>query len=102
MTATPTLSVRFSGPRRSFHVAVTSRETIFFAGSLCKDDSYERSFPDPLTHPPQRRVETNIWQSTRLPKMPQFQHKKTKFPWALLVPGPLHLQSTAALAHSRC
>jgi hypothetical protein len=27
------------------------RETILFAGNLCKDRSYEGSFPDPLPHP---------------------------------------------------
>jgi len=52
----PTLSVWFSGPRRSFQVSVTSRETILFAGNLCKDGSYEASFPDPLTPPPQRQA----------------------------------------------
>src|SRR5260370_26787850 len=51
MTPPPTLAVRFSGPRRSFLVTIASRETIFFAGSLCKDRSYERSFLHPLTHP---------------------------------------------------
>jgi hypothetical protein len=42
----------------SFPVAVTSRETIFCTGTLCSCCCYERSFPQPLTHPLQRRAET--------------------------------------------
>jgi hypothetical protein len=39
--AGPHLSIRFLGPSRSFLIAVTNRETILFAGSLCEDKSYE-------------------------------------------------------------
>ncbi len=60
MTPPPSLSVQFSGLSRSFLVAVTSRETILFTGSLCKDGSYEASFPDPLTHTLQRQLKRSL------------------------------------------
>jgi hypothetical protein len=42
------------------------RETILFAARLCRRCCYERSFPDPLTHPLPRRSETILLASLAL------------------------------------
>src|SRR5258708_9727415 len=45
----------------------------FFAGSLCKDGSYESIVSRPPHTPPPCRSETILWHSTRLPEMAPFQ-----------------------------